>query len=66
MEYECIEDKRPLLDCPFKAVKKEAGHHPYVIKADDFYFVQCTCGARGPMAPKGLEVEGWNKRAPIV
>ena len=61
--YECIKDDRKLLRCPFEAVEKEIGHHPYVIKSSDgWYYVQCTCGARGPMAPRLLEVKGWNNR----
>jgi len=62
MDYECIKDERQLLECPFKNVEKEAGHNPYVIKSDGWYYVQCTCGARGPMAPRELEVTGWNNR----
>jgi hypothetical protein len=65
MDYVCIEDKRPLLACPFEQVEKDCGHHPYVIKDDGQYYVQCTCGARGPMSPRMLEVEGWNTRAAL-
>ncbi len=37
-------------DCPFLKVEKDIGHEPYTIQVDGFWYVQCTCGARGSMA----------------
>ena len=51
-----------LQKCPLEHVEKECGHHPYRTKDEyGWYIVQCTCGARGPFAPRDMDIDGWNR-----
>ena len=50
--------------CLFSAVEKDIGHTPYTLAIDGFWHVQCTCGARGPIAgTEGCAIEAWNNGA---
>ncbi len=55
---------RNVKPCPFRAVEKEMGHEQYTIKIDGLWFMQCSCGARGPMSPtENYSVTTWNTRS---
>jgi len=42
-------------------VAKDCGHVPYpTMDNQGWYIVQCTCGARGPFTPRGMEIDAWN------
>lgn len=58
-----MEEER-ILECPFKKTEKDIGHKPYTNEEDGFWYVQCTCGAKGPMMPnQEMARKAWNNRS---
>ncbi len=55
-ELDCVVIK----PCPFRKVEKNCGHHPYSTGID-YWHVQCTCGARGPISStEYYAINSWN------
>ena len=54
-----------LKPCPFEKVEKELGHKPYTLDIGGLWYIQCTCGARGPISPtEDYAINTWNTRQP--
>jgi len=52
-----------LKPCPWVSVRKDIGHDLRIDEINGFLFVQCTCGARGPiLSTSDSAIKAWNTR----